>query len=362
MVEFTSGPVRGFVADGFEPVAEEFSRNFTERSDVGAAFAVVRHGEVIVDLHGGSAAPGRPWNENTLQVIFSGTKGLVATCMLMLVDRGLLDLDRPVAHYWPKFAAADKGGLLVRDIVCHRSGLPGITGAALAADDVADDEAMESRLAAQPLSSDPNAYRCYHALTIGWLCGGVLRHIDGRSIGRFFADEIAGPLGLDIWIGLPEAQEARVGRLELAADWLPWDAGLTPQQVADPTRRSIWANPPLFPHELPWNARRSHAGEIPGGGAIASARSMARLYAAWPMAASWTACASCVPRRLPRAGASSTGSPTRSSWSRCRSARSSGCRPSRRPTDRLPTRSDIRAPVGPSMGHGRARGSGCPTS
>jgi CubicO group peptidase (beta-lactamase class C family) len=279
MVEFASGPVRGFVADGFEPIAEEFSRNFTERSDVGAAFAVVRHGEVIVDLHGGSAAPGKPWNENTLQVIFSGTKGLVATCMLMLVDRGLLDLDRPVAHYWPKFAAADKGRLLVRDIVCHRSGLPGITGAALAADDVADDEAMEARLAAQPLSSDPNAYRCYHALTIGWLCGGVLRHIDGRSIGRFFADEIARPLGLDIWIGLPEAQEGRVGRLELAADWLPWDAGLTPEQVADPTRRSIWANPPLFPHELPWNARRFHAGEIPGGGAIASARSMARLYA-----------------------------------------------------------------------------------
>jgi Beta-lactamase len=174
MVEFTSGPVRGFVADGFEPVAEEFSRNFTERSDVGAAFAVVRHGEVIVDLHGGSAAPGRPWNENTLQVIFSGTKGLVATCMLMLVDRGLLDLDRPVAHYWPKFAAADKGGLLVRDIVCHRSGLPGITGAALAADDVADDEAMESRLAAQPLSSDPNAYRCYHALVWGFCCQAIL--------------------------------------------------------------------------------------------------------------------------------------------------------------------------------------------
>jgi CubicO group peptidase (beta-lactamase class C family) len=198
--------------------------------------------------------------------------------MLMLVDRGLLDLERPVAHYWPEFAAAGKGRLLVRDIVCHRSGLPGITGAELSAVDLADDVAMEARLAAQPLSPDPNAYRCYHALTIGWLCGGLLRRIDGRSIGRFFADEIAGPLGLDIWIGLPEALEGRVGVLELAPEWLPWDAGLTPEQMADPTRRSIWANPPLFPRDLPWNKRALHASELPGGGAIATARSMARLY------------------------------------------------------------------------------------
>src|SRR5262245_23773128 len=279
MNELAGGPVQGVVADGFEPVAEEFARNFTERGEVGAAFAVVRQGEVIVDLHGGSAAPGKPWNRDTLQVIFSGTKGLVAMCILMLVDRGALDLERPVAHYWPEFAAAGKGRLLVRDIVCHRSGLPGITGAALGADDVVDDVAMEARLAAQPLSPDQNPYRCYHALTIGWLCGGVLRRIDGRSIGRFFADEIAGPLGLDIWIGLPEALVARVGRLELVPDWQPWDAGLTPAQAADPTRRSVWANPPLFPQELPWNAGASHASEIPGGGAIATALSMARLYA-----------------------------------------------------------------------------------
>jgi CubicO group peptidase (beta-lactamase class C family) len=279
MSELAGGLVRGFVADGFEPVAEEFARNFSERGEVGAALAVVRHGRVILDLHGGSAAPGRPWDEDTLQVIFSGTKGLVATCMLMLIDRGVLDLDRPVAHYWPEFAAADKARLLVRDIVSHHSGLPGITGTELGADDLVDDEAMEARLAAQPLSPSPNAYRCYHALTIGWLCGGVLRRIDGRSIGRFFADEIAGPLGLDIWIGLPGALEDRVGLLELAPEWLPWDAGLTPAQTADPTRRSIWANPPLFPHDLPWNARACHASEIPGGGAIATARSMARLYA-----------------------------------------------------------------------------------
>jgi CubicO group peptidase (beta-lactamase class C family) len=98
-------PIHGFVAAGFEPVAREFTRNFAERGEVGAAFSVVRGGETVVDLWGGTAAPGRPWAEDTLQLIFSGSKGLTATCMLILIDRGLLDLERPVAHYWPAFAA-----------------------------------------------------------------------------------------------------------------------------------------------------------------------------------------------------------------------------------------------------------------
>ena len=280
MLDHLSNPaIHGFAAPGYEPVAAAFARNFTELGDVGAAFSVVRDGELVVDLWGGAAAPGRPWAEDTLQLIFSGTKGLAATCMLMLVDRGQLDLERPVAHYWPEFAANGKGGLLMRDLVSHRSGLPGITQATLSVADLTDDEGMENRLAAEPLSADPNAHCCYNALTIGWLCGGVLRRVDGRSIGRFFAEEVAAPLGLDIWIGLPEAEEKRVGLLQLAPDWTPWDDGLTPQQAADPTRISIWANPPLFPADgLPWNGRAYHASEIPGAGAIASARSLARLY------------------------------------------------------------------------------------
>lgn len=274
-------PVTGFAAPGFEPVRAAFERNFTELADVGAAFAVARGGEMLVDLHGGHAAPGRPWAADTLMPIFSGTKGLVGTMMLMLIERGLLDLDRPVAHYWPEFAAHGKGGLRVRDIVSHHAGLPGITLATLTPADLTDDAAMEARLAAEPLSSDDRAFHCYHALTIGWLCGGVLRRIDGRSIGRFFAEEIAGPLGLDIHIGLPEALEPRVGVLELERGWAAWDEGLTPVQSADPTRRSIWGNPPLFGRDnLFWNSRAFHAAEIPGGGAAASAASMARFYAA----------------------------------------------------------------------------------
>ena len=110
-------PIHGFVADGFGPVAEQFARNFTELGDVGAAFAVVRHGETVVDLWAGAAAPGRAWAEDTLQVIFSGTKGLTATCMLMLVDRGQLDLEKSVAHYWPEFADCGKEHLLVLSLI-----------------------------------------------------------------------------------------------------------------------------------------------------------------------------------------------------------------------------------------------------
>lgn len=273
-------PLHGFVAAGFEPVADEFLRNFTVRGDVGAAFSAVQGDKVLVDIWGGTAAPGRPWQQDTLQLIFSGTKGLTATCMLMLVDRGLLDLDQTVAHYWPEFAANGKGEVTVRAVVSHQAGLPGITLATLRPEDVTDDQGMEARLAAEPLSTDPNAFACYHALTIGWLCGGILRRIDGRSIGRFFAEEIAAPLGLDIWIGLPEALEPRVGTLQLEPSWADWDSGLSAEQAADPTRRSIWGNPPLFPRtNLPWNSRAFHASEIPGGGGIASARSLAKFYA-----------------------------------------------------------------------------------
>jgi CubicO group peptidase (beta-lactamase class C family) len=279
-MELNNRTIHGYAADGFETVADEFERNFTERGDIGAAFCAIQDGRTVVDLWGGVAAPDHPWAKDSLQVVFSGTKGLTAACMLMLIDRGKLEPDRPVAHYWPEFAARGKAELLVRDILSHRAGLPGIASKVLSFDDLADDPLMEALLAAEPPSADPNAYRCYHALTIGWLCGGLLRRIDGRSLGRFFAEEIAKPLSLDVWIGLPAAQEARVGRLELSPEFGPWDAGLTPEQAADPTRRSVWGNPPLFPPQnSPWNSRQFHASEIPAAGAVASARSMARFYA-----------------------------------------------------------------------------------
>lgn len=268
------GTIRGTVARGFEPVAAEFERNFTERKDVGAAFAAVHKGRKVVDLWGGMAAPGTPWQQDTLQVIYSGTKGLIASCMLILIERGLIDLDAPVATYWPEFAANGKEKIRVRHVVSHRAGLPGIVYPLTSAD-IADFEKMETLLAAQAPSTDPEAYHSYHALTIGWLCGALIRRVDGRTLGRFFAEEVAAPLKLEAWIGLPESEEHRVGRMELDPD-SPW----TDAPPEDTTHRTIWGNPPLFPThgDLAWNSRAYHAAEIGGAGGIATARAMARYY------------------------------------------------------------------------------------
>jgi CubicO group peptidase (beta-lactamase class C family) len=269
--------IGGFVAPGLEGVASAFARNFAEREDVGAAFAAVRDGETVADLWGGLAdgAAGRPWREDTLQLIFSGTKGLVAVCVLMLLERGALELDAPVARWWPEFGKED---VRVRDVVSHTARLPGID-TPLDLDAVTDDRRMAELLAAQEPADDPRAAFCYHAITYGWLCGELVRRADGRSIGRFFADEVAGPLGLELWIGLPEQHEPRVSTLELNPRW-PTQPHLTAgRQAEDALTRSIWGNPPTFAREtFPWNRRDYHAAEIPGANAIGTARSVARLY------------------------------------------------------------------------------------
>ncbi|MEQ1768205.1 MAG: serine hydrolase domain-containing protein [Devosia sp.] len=265
---------QGFVAPGFEAVAEEFERNFTERADIGAGFAAMQDGRMVVDLWGGEAAPKAPWREDTLQVIYSGTKGLMAGCVLKLIEQGKLDLNERVATYWPEFAKHDKDSVRVRHVVSHTAGLPGIV-ADLTDADLADYEKMERLLAAQPLASDPDAFHAYHALTIGWLVGALIRRVDGRTLGRFFADEFARPLQLEAWIGLPEALESRVGKMRLGEGMAPLNA----EQLANPVLKSIWGNPALFPHDdMAWNGRQLHAAEIGGAGGISNARSMARYY------------------------------------------------------------------------------------
>lgn len=269
----SNGTVKGHVEPGFEAVAEEFERNFIERGDVGAAFAAVHSGRTVVDIWGGNAAPGRLWQQDTLQVVFSGTKGLLAGCMLILIERGLVDIDAPVTKYWPEFAQAGKERILVRHVVSHRSGVPGVV-APLSIDDVPDYEKIEGLLATQPIANDPDAFACYNGLTIGWLCGAIIRRVDGRTLGQFFADEIARPLNLEAWIGLPHDLESRVGEIEVedAIGWVDADP-------ENPTGRSIWSNPPLLTtHTAAWNTRAFHAGQIGGAGCIAAARSMARYY------------------------------------------------------------------------------------
>ncbi len=275
-----SEAVRGFVAPGLEPVRDAFAWNFAEGLEAGAAFAAWRGHEKLVDLCGGDAAPGRPWQEDSLQLIYSGSKGLTAICMLMLIDRGLIALDAPVDRYWPAFG---KPEILVRHVLSHTSRLPGIAEPTTWSD-MLDPRVMAKKLERQPPFADPRCALTYHPVTYGWLCGELLRQVDGRTLGRFFAEEIAGPLELEIWFGLPEREEPRVTTLGGDGVWghvsknlvVPTDA----QCAADPVQTAIWYNPPIFgPDFGKWNARSLHAIEMPGAAGIGTARSIARLYA-----------------------------------------------------------------------------------
>ena len=278
-MDVTVTTVEGTAAAGFEAVVAAFQGNLTERGDLGAAFAVYVDGQPVVDVWGGMAdrAAGRPWRQDTIAGIFSGTKGLVATCVLMLIERGALALDAPVCRYWPEFAAAGKEGILVRHVVSHEAGLPGLT-TPVTCEEAGDDVRMAQLLAAQPALHPPGAGLYYHALTFGWLCGELVRRVDGRSVGRFFAEEVAVPLGLDAWIGLPADQEPRVALLERGEGF-----GAQPREQsgpdADPVAWSIWSNPPRFSSDpLPVNTRAWRAAEIPGSSGVAAAASLARLY------------------------------------------------------------------------------------
>ena len=272
--------IGGHVAPGFGPVADEFQRNFAERGELGAAFTVVRGDERLVDLWGGVAdrASGRPWTPDTLQILFSGTKGMVSACLLLLLQRGRLVLDAPVQDYWPEFAEAGKADVRVRDLVTHSAGLPGLE-VPVSWHEAVDALKMAGLLARQPRSADPRATRTYHAATFGWLCGELVRRVDGRSIGLFFADEIARPLDLEIWIGLPAELEPRVSVVELSPTWGGGIGILAGDQADDPLRRAV-DNPPRYDEEnFPWNERAWHAAEVPSSNGIGTARSIARFYA-----------------------------------------------------------------------------------
>lgn len=269
--------IDGFTAPGFELVREEFERNFTERGDAGAAFAAVLDGETVVDLWGGVAdrQSASPWRRDTLQVMFSGTKALVGICLLMLVDRGELVFDAPVSRYWPEFAAQGKEAVKVSDVASHQARLP-VLRKPVTERDIRDSAALAAALAEQPQEQDPRAATMYHGLTYGPLCDELVRRVDGRTTGQFFAEEIAAPLGLEIWIGLPAEHEGRVSTLHYADTWVDPFAEQTEEDEL------LWlmrTNPPLFPADhIPWNTREFHAAEISAAGGIGTARSLARLY------------------------------------------------------------------------------------
>ena len=204
--------IRGSVASGFESVREAFEANFDQHGEVGAAFSVYVDGEAVVDLTGGTRTDGSPYDEATLQMVFSSTKGATAACAHLLAQRGELDLDAPVADYWPEFARGGKAQVPVSWLLSHKVGLVD-TEARLTYEDMLDWDTVASALAESTPLWEPGTQHGYHAVTYGWLIGEVVRRVSGMSLGEYFRREVADPLGLDFWIGLPAEEHPRVSSL-----------------------------------------------------------------------------------------------------------------------------------------------------
>lgn len=278
--------VHGTVAEGFERVGEAFARNFTALGERGAALAVYRDGRRVVDLWAGTKdVDGTdPWQRGTAQVVRSATKGVAAAVLLMLHERGALDLDAPVGHYWPEFKAHGKEGVLVRHVLSHRAGLP-VLDAPLTPREAYDPLRAAEALAAQTPVWEPGTDHGYHALTYGWLVDALVRRVTGRGTGEWIASEIADPLGLDLWVGLPAAQAHRVGRVGPVEGAEPSGAlrarpkPSVTAAYADPsslTRRAFAAITPTPDQNDP----AFHAAVLPAANGIATADALARFHAA----------------------------------------------------------------------------------
>jgi CubicO group peptidase (beta-lactamase class C family) len=281
--------IGGAVEPGFEGVAEAFATNFAQHEDVGAATAVYVGGRKVVDLWGGSAdrATGAPYTDDTLQLVFSTTKGATAACANLLAQRGELDIDAPVARYWPEFKAAGKGDIPVRWLLCHKAGLPYVDAQLTLEEALAWDPVIRA-LEEQAPVWEPGTAHGYHATTYGWLVGEVVRRISGKSLGTFFHDEIAVPLDLDFWIGLPDEQQHRVAPL------VQWGAGGGMGEPADPALaeliaqfmgpdtmlgKALGAPSNVFNDaEGGFNNPAIRAAEIPAANGVTNARSLARFY------------------------------------------------------------------------------------
>jgi CubicO group peptidase (beta-lactamase class C family) len=290
--------LNGFVEPGFEAVRDAFAANFERDPDplnallgvdvgeVGAAVAVFHRGRPVVDLWGGIAdrATGRPWAEDTLELIFSSTKGITAIAANLLAQRGLLDLDAPVADYWPEFGQLGKEAIPVRWLLDHRAGLPWVD-ATMTLEEALDWELVVDALARQAPAWEPGTRHGYHATTFGWLVGEVGRRVSGMSLGRFVRTEMAEPLGLDLWIGLPPSEHHRVAPVEvLEIPTNPMIVQMVDQLLGPdrPLGRALYAPGNAWAEAGFGSFNRADVwqAEVPAANAITDARSLAKLYAA----------------------------------------------------------------------------------
>ncbi|MFG2633441.1 serine hydrolase domain-containing protein [Streptomyces sp. NPDC048362] len=281
--------VYGTVAEGFEPVREAFAANFALLGERGAAVAVYRDGHRVVDLWAGTkdvdgdADGDAPWERGTAQIVRSATKGVAAAGLLLLHQRGELDLDAPVGAYWPEYKAAGKEHTRVWHLPAHRAGVP-VLDRPLTPAEAADPDLAAAAVAAQAPVWEPGTEHGYHAQTYSWLTGELIRRVTGRPAGEWIADEIAGPVGADLWLGLPPSRQERAGRVgPLRAPTAPGALRTRPKRAvaeayADPhslTSRAFAAITPL-PDE---NDPTYRAAALPASNGIATADGLARVYA-----------------------------------------------------------------------------------
>ncbi|HKY57124.1 MAG TPA: serine hydrolase domain-containing protein [Aeromicrobium sp.] len=268
----------GTVASGFERVRDVFEENFRTRGEVGAGLAVMVGDQMVVDLQGGVTEPdGDPYGPTTLQMVASCTKGAMAILVLRLVDQGRIDLDAPVAMYWPEFGTAGKASVTVRESLAHRAGIPFLE-AGLTLDDIVGWHPAVDKLAAEAPAWEPGSDHGYHAITHAWLVGELIRRVTGMMPGEFLQQEISRPLDLDLWVGLPAEHHRRVAPLILPL----------PQEVPDEftvrmltpgtsTFRGFFAGDGL----LGWlNRPELWEAQVPAGNGMGTAVALARMYGA----------------------------------------------------------------------------------
>lgn len=278
----------GQVDDGWGKVADVLQENFALGHEIGAGLCIYVDGKPVMDVWGGTAdrRTGRPWDKDTVVLVFSCSKGATALCANMLVERGELDLDAPVTSYWPEFGAAGKEGMPVRWLLTHQAGLP-VVDRTLTLDELCAWDPFVRALEEQQPVFAPGGEHAYHAITYGHLVGEVIRRITGRTVGQYLRDEIAEPLGLHAYIGLPRDIELDLAHVTPGPPPGPdFEDAVAKLEGPD----AYWVRSLTLGDALPLslvtddggglNARQALEAEIPAGNMVADARSMARMYAA----------------------------------------------------------------------------------
>jgi len=283
MKEVSSGfqqrQIRGHVAEGFDAVVDAFAQNFSEHGEIGAACAVYHRGRPVVDIWGGVAHPdtGREWQSDTTVLVFSVAKGPTVTCIHQLVESGQLDIDLPVAAYWPEFGCNGKETITTRMVLSHQAGLAAVDGD-LTLEQVLAWDPVVAAIAAQAPNWGPGSQHGYHARSFGWILGELMHRVTGLSLGQYLQREICEPLGLRYWVGLPSSEMVHCATVVPPKEGA--NAVLELLGADSLTARVMTGPSNLFAYNAMWNRPELLAAEMPSSNGVGDARSLARFYAA----------------------------------------------------------------------------------